>query len=99
MILRIWRGCTAPQNANAYYAMLQETILPGLHRVSGYRGAYVARRNVENEVEFLTLTLWDSMDAVRVFSADGRAVIHEAAAPLLTHHDEYSIHYDGTFVP
>jgi len=99
MILRMWRGYTAPQNADAYYAMLQETILPGLHRVSGYRGAYVARRNIEKEVEFLTLTLWDSMDDVMAFSSDGRAVIHESARPLLTHFDEYSIHYDGTFVP
>jgi heme-degrading monooxygenase HmoA len=99
MILRMWHGYTAPQNADAYHAMLQETILPGLDRVSGYRGAYVARRHVENEVEFMTLTLWDSMDAVHAFSADGRAVIHKAAAPLLSHYDEYSIHYDGTFVP
>lgn len=99
MILRMWRGYTLPQNAGAYNAMLQETILPGLHRVSGYRGAYVARRNVGNEVEFLTLTLWDSMEAVHAFSTDGRAVIHKEAAPLLTHFDEYSIHYDGTFVP
>src|SRR2546428_6619705 len=60
MILRMWHGYTAPQNADAYHAMLQETILPGLDRVSGYRGAYVARRHVENEVEFMTLTLWDS---------------------------------------
>jgi len=81
MILRMWHGYTAPQNADAYHAMLQETILPGLDRVSGYRGAYVARRHVENEVEFMTLTLWDSMDAVHAFSADGRAVIHKAAAP------------------
>ena len=51
------------------------------------------------EVEFMTLTMWDSMDAVHAFSGNGRAVIHETARPLLTHFDEYSIHYDGTFVP
>src|SRR5437879_13910469 len=72
MILRMWHGYTAPQNADAYHAMLQETILPGLDRVSGYRGAYVARRHVENEVEFMTLTLWDSMDAVQIGRASCR---------------------------
>ena len=81
MILRMWHGYTAPQNADAYYSMLQEMILPGLHRVSGYRGAYVARRHVENEVEFMTLTLWDSKAAVHAFSTDGRAVIHKEAVP------------------
>ena len=34
-----------------------------------------------------------------VYETSDGAVIHKAAAPLLTHYDEYSIHYDGTFVP
>ncbi len=99
MILRVWRGYTAPQDADTYEAMLRETILPGIHRLAGYRGAYLARRNGHQEVEFLTLTLWESMDAVRVFSHDGSAVIHDAARPLLTRSDQFSVHYDATFVP
>jgi heme-degrading monooxygenase HmoA len=79
--------------------MLRETILPGIHRIAGYRGAYLARRNGDQEVEFMTLTLWESMDAVRAFSDDGRAVIHDAARHLFIRFDEYSVHYDATFVP
>ena len=99
MVLRVWQGYTAPQDADTYEAMLRETILPGIHRIAGYRDAYLARRNGDQEVEFLTLTLWESMDAVRAFSDDGRAVIHDAARPLFIHFDEYSVHYDATFVP
>jgi heme-degrading monooxygenase HmoA len=99
MVLRLWRGYTAPKDANKYEAMLRETILPGLHRVPGYRGAYLARRDGEPEVEFMTLTMWESMDAVRAFSPDGRAVLHDAARPLFTRFDEYSLHYEATFVP
>src|SRR5207248_7174824 len=99
MILRVWRGYTVPQDADAYEAMLRETILPDIHRVAGYRGAYLGRRNADQEVEFLTLTLWESMDAVRAFSHDGTAVIHDTARPLLIRFDQFSVHYDATFVP
>lgn len=99
MVLRVWRGYTAPENADRYEAMLRDTILPGIHRIPGYRGAYLARRDDEQQAEFMTLTLWESMDAVRAFSGDGRAVIHDAARPLFISFDEYSVHYDATFVP
>jgi heme-degrading monooxygenase HmoA len=99
MLLRAWRGYTAPQDAETYEVMLRETILPGIHRIAGYRGAYLARRNGDQEVEFLTLTLWESMDAVRAFSDNGRALIHDAARPLLIRFDEFSIHYEASFVP
>ena len=99
MVLRIWRGYTAAENADKYEAMLRETILPGIHRIPGYRGAYLARREQEQEVEFITLTLWESIDAVHAFSEDGRAVIHDNARPLFTRFDEYPVHYNATFVP
>lgn len=99
MVLRVWRGYTAPQDADTYEVMLGETILPGIHRVEGYRGAYLARRDGDHEVEFLTITLWESMDAVRAFSTDGGAVIHDAARPLLIRFDQFSAHYEASFVP
>jgi heme-degrading monooxygenase HmoA len=99
MVLRVWRGYTAPPDADTYETMLRETILPGIHRVKGYRGAYLARRDHNQEVEFLTITLWESMDAVRAFSTDGRAVIHDAAHSLLIRFDDFSAHYEASFVP
>jgi heme-degrading monooxygenase HmoA len=62
MVLRVWRGFTAPQVADSYELMLREMILPGIHRVESYRGAHLARRNDDQGVEFLTITLWESMD-------------------------------------
>lgn len=46
----------------------------GIHRVKGYKGAYLLRKNVEDGVEFATLTLWESMDAVRVFAGEDNEV-------------------------
>jgi heme-degrading monooxygenase HmoA len=96
VIARWWRGWTARENAPAYEALLRAEILPGIHRVEGYRGAYVVRREVEGGVEFGTLTLWDSLEAVREFAGEDHetAVVPPEARALLEHFDERSTHYD-----
>jgi antibiotic biosynthesis monooxygenase (ABM) superfamily enzyme len=64
MIARHWRGWTAPQNADAYQELLSGTVLPGLKKISGYRGGYVLRPDVAEEVEFVVVNLFDSIEAV-----------------------------------
>ena len=101
MIARIWHGWTKPENAEAYRRLLVEKILPGIHRVAGYRGAYLLTRNGAGESEFVTMTLWDSMDAVGEFagSDSAHAVVPEEARRLLTRFDSRSEHYEGEWVP
>jgi antibiotic biosynthesis monooxygenase (ABM) superfamily enzyme len=96
MITRLWHGWTAPANADAYENLLRTKILPGIHRVAGYRGAHVLRRNAGNEVEFITLTMFDSMDAVRAFAGPeyDRAVVLPEAEQLLSRFDPTSVHYE-----
>ena len=98
MITRLWHGYTKPQDADTYHQMLLTSILPGIHRIAGYEGSYVLRRNVGDEVEFVTLTFWESLDAVREFAGPDyeRSVIAPDAAKLLTRHDARSVHYDST---
>jgi heme-degrading monooxygenase HmoA len=96
MISRVWHGWTKREHADAYERMLQTTILPGIFRVAGYQGADLLRRDVGDEVEFVTITHFDSMDAVRAFAgADYEvAVIHPDAQDLLTRYDARSTHYE-----
>ncbi len=96
MISRVWHGWTRREDADAYERMLRSTILPGIHRVAGYRGADLLRRDGGDEVEFVTVTLFDSMDAVRAFAGPDyeKAVIHADARSLLTRYDEQSAHYE-----
>jgi heme-degrading monooxygenase HmoA len=70
MIARYWRGWTTLKNADAYENHLKEKILPGLKNIPGYRGEYVLRRNVPDEVEFVVINLFDSIEAVQAFAAD-----------------------------
>ena len=96
MIARLWHGWTSRENAEAYEARLRGEILPGIHRVAGYRGAHLLRRDREDEVEFVTLTLFDSLDAVRAFAGEDfeMAVVPQEARKLLARFDQRSMHYE-----
>jgi len=99
MITRVWHGWTSPDNADKYEQLLRSEILPGIHRVEGFRGAHLLRRESGNEVEFVTLTYFDDLDAVRAFAGEDyeRAVILPEAHKLLSRFDERSVHYETVF--
>jgi len=101
MISRLWRGWTTFDNADAYEELLRTKILPGIHRVDGYKGAYLLRRDVEDRVEFVTLTLWESMGAVRAFAGEDHevAVVPPEARQLLSKFDRRSKHYETVIEP
>lgn len=101
MIARVWHGRTSPSDAATYESMLRTTILPGIHRVAGYRGAWLLRRDAGSEVEFVTITMFESMDAVRAFAGPDyeTPVIYPEAERLLTRYDERSVHYELLLAP
>ena len=102
MISRIWHGWTEPENADAYEEMLRSVVLPGIsERVNGFLGVYVLRRDHEQEVEFVTVTMFASYDAVRSFAGDDyeRAVLEPDAKKLLSRYDERVAHYETVLAP
>jgi len=101
MVSRLWHGWTSRENADAYQQLLQTKILPGIHRVQGYRGAYLLRRDVKEGIEFVTLTFFDSLEAVRAFAGEDYevAVVPPKAHELLSRFDERSTHYDTVVTP
>ena len=96
MIARIWHGYTRREHADAYEAMLRPELLPGIGKVPGYRGGYVLRRQLENEVEFITIMLWDSLDAVKAVAGPDYAVsiIPVDRLKYLARHDTHAAHYE-----
>ncbi len=96
MIARIWHGYTRPEHADAYEAMLTPELLPGIGRVKGYRGSYLLRRNAGTEVEFITILLWDSIDAIRALTGPDyeTAVIPEERRKYLARYDAKAAHYE-----
>ena len=97
MIVRIWHGWTTPENADAYLALLRDEVFVGIgeRHLPGYHGIQLLRRDTGDEVEFVTLMRFDSLDAVRIFAGDDYevAVVPPQAQALLKRYDARSQHY------
>jgi len=68
MLMRIWRGITPEEQADAYLEHLQQTALPVLAEQKGQRGAWVLRRMQGGQCEFQVLSLWDSLKDLRAYA-------------------------------
>lgn len=98
MIARIWHGWTTPANADAYEALLKQEIFVGIQsrRIRGFNGIQLLRREAGEEVEFVTIMEFDSLDAVREFAGEDYevAVVPDSARAVLSHFDVRSQHYE-----
>jgi len=101
VIARLWRGWTSHADADAYERFLREHMFPSMERVPGFAGAELLRHDAGDEVAFVTVTRFESLDAVRTFAGEDyeRAVIAPEARALLTRHDERSEHFDVAIAP
>ena len=70
MITRVWRGKASAEAAEAYEAFLRETAYPDYGDVNGNRGWLLLRRPSAEAVEFVFVSFWDSMDAVRRYAGE-----------------------------
>jgi antibiotic biosynthesis monooxygenase (ABM) superfamily enzyme len=97
MIARIWHGWTKPEDAKAYEDMLRDEIFPSIaaRNIKGYRGAELFINQDADEVEFVTLLRFDSLDAVKDFAGadEHKPVIYPKVKELLIRMDERSRHY------
>jgi antibiotic biosynthesis monooxygenase (ABM) superfamily enzyme len=99
MIARLWHGWTTSASADVYERLLREEIIPGIAAkgVAGYRGIQVLRRSMgAQEVAFITIMRFDSLEAVKQFAGDDyeRAYVIPRARELLSRFDERAQHYE-----
>jgi len=95
MILRMWKGQSSTEKATAYVHHATKTVFPKLKKIDGHRGAYLLRRTINGGVEFIVLTLWDSMEAVRKFTGEdtAEAVVEPEAQSVLSGFDDFVSHF------
>ena len=96
MIMRSWRGCTSEADQDAYHEYLRRTGVAQFRRAPGNRGVWVLRRRLEGRAEFLLLSLWDSLEAIRAFAGPepDRAVLFPEDEEYLLEFDVTVKHYD-----
>ncbi len=68
MIARIWHGRTTASNADAYLDYLFKSGIPAYRKTIGNRGAWVLRRIDGDTAHFMTLSFWESRDAIVAFA-------------------------------
>jgi heme-degrading monooxygenase HmoA len=96
MVARTWWGATRVGDAEHYLDYLRKTGLAEYARSSGHRRTLTLRRLERDRAEFLIVTLWDSMDAVRRFAGEDpeRAVFYPEDDRFLVARDDHVTHYE-----
>jgi hypothetical protein len=99
MIVRIWRGRAAADNADAYFRHVTGTVFPELVTLAGHKGAWLLRREADGQAEFLAVTFWKSLDSIRSFAGDdiATAIVEPEARAVLSGFDDFARHYELAF--
>ena len=95
MIARTWHGRATVAKADAYYRHFTATVAPQLKQIDGHRGAYLLRREVDGQVEFLAITLWDSIETVKEFAGPNPEIanVEPEGRAALSAFDSFANHY------
>ena len=98
MLARLWHGWTSFENAKVYEDLLRNEVFPSIENknVKGYRKISLLKREHPDEVEFITIMLFDSIEEVKEFAGDDyeKSYVPQKARAVLSRHDETSQHYD-----
>lgn len=96
MIVREWRGRAKLDRAEAYPKHFRESVAPGLKTIPGFLGAELCRRLAGDRIEFLVVSRWRSMEAIRAFAGldAGKAVVEPGAMAALEEYDDFVRHYE-----
>jgi len=96
LILRMWRARATAEKSGEYVQHATNKVFPTLRAIAGHRGAYLLRRAVDDAVELVVLTLWESMEAVRQFAGKEpeKAVVEPEARAVLTSFDDSVTHFE-----
>ena len=96
MIARIWRGWTRGEDADAYVDYLQRTGAPGSLGTPGNRGFTILHRPDGEREEFLTISLWDSLEVVKGFAGDAieKAVFYPEDKAFLVERELTAAHFE-----
>lgn len=96
MISRQWTGITPKEKAPVYIAHLQNDTFLKLSSMKGFVKASILKRNVPEGVEFLVITEWESLEAIKQFAgADPEvAVVPAEVQAIMIRYDKAVKHYE-----
>lgn len=98
MISRHWKGTTHSHEGEAYQRYLLEVTFPKLTTLHGFLGASVLQRQVPEGIQFLVVTRWQSLEAIRQFTGEAveAAVVPPAVQAMMVSFDAKAEHFELT---
>ena len=96
MIARTWHGRVPAAKADAYHEYLLRTGVADYARTAGNRGVYVLRRREGEVADFLLITHWDSVEAIKGFAGEDyeRARYYPEDDDFLLEREPFVTHYE-----
>jgi heme-degrading monooxygenase HmoA len=96
MVIREWRGRAAKSDPDGYPKHFRTNVVSEPRQVAGFIGAHLSRRYLNEKIEFLVLTKWQSMDAIRAFAGKdiGKAVVDPGSVEALVDYNKRVQHYE-----
>ena len=96
-VKRIWHGWTTPENADLYQDLLHHEVFPGIEskEIEGYQSVELLRLDQKDEVEFMTILTFDSLESVIDFQGKDyqKSYVPQSAQKLLKRWDESANHF------
>jgi len=96
MISRHWKGVAKVKDSDNYIDHLRRETFPELRKLDGFVDAAILNRSSENGVEFLIVTRWRSMEAIRQFTGESTsvAVVPAAVQAMMVDYDNEVTHFE-----
>jgi heme-degrading monooxygenase HmoA len=97
MIVRHWTGVTKKEDANAYITYLEQDTFKMLMTLNGFIDASILKREIDDGTEFLIVTTWHSLEAIKVFTGAAdvdSAIVPQTTRNLMIRFDEKVKHYE-----
>ena len=96
MIARTWTGVVRRADADVYADYIRETGFAEYGQTTGNLGAWMLRRDDGDRTEFVTLSMWDSVDAIKAFAGDDieAAVLYPEDERYLIDGESRVTHYE-----
>jgi heme-degrading monooxygenase HmoA len=96
MISRHWRGVAKLEEADRYIHHLQNDTFPRLAKINGFIRASILRRSTAEGIEFMIVTTWQSIEAIRQFAGESAqtAVVPPEVRAMMVEYDREVSHYE-----
>jgi heme-degrading monooxygenase HmoA len=96
VIARIWHGRVPTPKADAYRAFVNARAIPDYRSVPGNLSVHILERREGDVTHFVTLTFWESLEAIRGFAGDDveKAKYYAEDAEFLLEYEPRVVHYE-----